>query len=336
MRKLNIGIIGAGSFGTVITQLAATNQHQVSWWLRSETQRANIAQTGFNPKCRQYGKIPQSVRLCSQLPELCQQADLLIIALPAAAFTGFLLDLKPQLRSRHMLLSAAKGISAAPLQTSAQALEQAADELQLAYGVLSGPNIASEIAAKHLTGTVVASASAELRQRTRTALATSFFHVFENDDCYGVELGGILKNIYAIAAGIVDELQFGVNSKSLLLVRAMTEMLRLADKLGARRETFFGLAGMGDLIATSMSRNSRNYQLGCLLARGLSLEQAQQQLPGVAEGIRTLQMVHNYATDIDVAMPLATGLYQVMFNQAKLRLTFWRLLKDTPRLDVEC
>ena len=335
MAQLQIGVIGGGSFGTVLAQLASANRHQVNWWLRSEAQRRAIASDGINPKCPAHGKIAPTIALSASLEQVCQQSQLLIIALPASAFADFLPLLRPHLRPEHSLVSAAKGITEPPLQTTGQALARCSAELGLSYGVVSGPNIAYEIAHKHLTGSVIASADAELRQQVRAALGASYFHVFENEDCYGVELGGILKNIYAIAAGAVDELQFGVNSKSLLMVRAMSEILRLSTHLGARRDTFFGLAGMGDLIATSISSNSRNYQLGQRLAQGHKLAEAQSLLPGVAEGVRTLEMVCGYARDHNIDMPLAMGLAEVLFAGSGLRRTFWRLLKNTPTLDVE-
>ena len=334
-QRLRVGVVGGGSFATVLAQLAAYNRQEVCWWMRSGQQRERIQASLHNPKCPQFGTIPASISLCSALPELLERSQLLILALPAAAVAECLLQLKPCLRADHQLVSAAKGIAAPPLQSSAQLLEQHTAELGLAFGVLSGPNIAAEIAAKHISGSVIASACPQLRAATRAALERSYLRIFESEDCYGVELGGILKNIYAIVAGIVDSLQFGANSKALLLVRAMAEMLRLAEQLGVRGETFFGLAGMGDLLATSISANSRNYQLGCLLAQGHDLASARTRLPGVAEGVRTLEMVHAYARAAGVNMPLAEGLHQVLFQSARLRPTFWRLLKRTPTLDVE-
>ena len=202
-------------------------------------------------------------------------------------------------------------------------------------GVLSGPNLAKEIAASQLTGTVIASADVAVREAVQDALKSRTFRVYTNDDMFGVELGGSLKNIYAIIAGMASALGMGHNTNSMLVTRGLTEMARFGRVLGADPMTFLGLAGVGDLVVTCSSPLSRNFRLGFALGEGKSLEAASQEIGQVVEGVNTVRLVSQRAAELEIYMPLASGLYRVLFEGASLDSVVSSLMLGEQALDVE-
>jgi len=201
--------------------------------------------------------------------------------------------------------------------------------------VLSGPNLAKEIAASQLTGTVIASADIVVREAVQDALKSRTFRVYTNDDMFGVELGGSLKNIYAIIAGMASALGMGHNTNSMLVTRGLTEMARFGRVLGADPMTFLGLAGVGDLVVTCSSPLSRNFRLGFALGEGKSLEEASQEIGQVVEGVNTVRLVSQRAAELEIYMPLASGLYRVLFEGASLDSVVSSLMLGEQALDVE-
>ena len=201
-----------------------------------------------------------------------------------------------------MLVSTTKGIEARTFKLMSQILEEIAPDARI--GVLSGPNLAKEVADHALTATVIASEDEELCLCVQQALHGRTFRVYASADRFGVELGGALKNVYAIMSGMAAALGMGENTKSMLITRALAEMTRFAVKLGANPMTFLGLAGVGDLIVTCSSPKSRNYQVGYALGQGLSLDEAVQRLGEVAEGVNTLKVLKARAEELEVYMPL--------------------------------
>ena len=206
---------------------------------------------------------------------------------------------------------------------------------EVPFGVLSGPNLAKEIVAGQPAGTVIASDSELVRYAVQQALHSALFRVFGSDDVHGVELGGALKNIYAVAMGMAAAYKVGENTKSMILTRALAEMSRFAVKLGANPLTFLGLSGVGDLFATCSSPLSRNYQVGFALGSGKSLDQATQELGQTAEGINTIIQVNVRAKELDVYMPITTALYEVIFEGAPPLNIAVSLMKNGHRSDVE-
>ena len=201
-------------------------------------------------------------------------------------------------------------------------------------GVLSGPNLAKEIASKNLTGTVIASNHEEVRKRVKEILKSEFFRVYTNDDMFGVELGGSLKNIYAIIAGIAHALGMGYNTNSMLVTRSLTEMARFGSELGADPMTFLGLSGVGDLIVTCSTPLSRNYRLGLALGQGKSIAEATEEVGQVAEGVNTLKQVKEKAEELGVYMPLATGLFKIIYERESMTNIISSLMLGEQALDV--
>jgi glycerol-3-phosphate dehydrogenase (NAD(P)+) len=232
-----------------------------------------------------------------------------------------------------MLVSTTKGIEAGSFLLMSQVLRELAPNAPI--GVLSGPNLAKEIAASQLTGTVIASADIVVREAVQDALKSRTFRVYTNDDMFGVELGGSLKNIYAIIAGMASALGMGHNTNSMLVTRGLTEMARFGRVLGADPMTFLGLAGVGDLVVTCSSPLSRNFRLGFALGEGKSLEEASQEIGQVVEGVNTVRLVSQRAAELEIYMPLASGLYRVLFEGASLDSVVSSLMLGEQALDVE-
>jgi glycerol-3-phosphate dehydrogenase (NAD(P)+) len=202
-------------------------------------------------------------------------------------------------------------------------------------GVLSGPNLAKEIAKKHPTGTVIASNYEEVRETVQRILRSDSFKVYTNDDMFGVELGGSLKNIYAIIAGLSAAIGMGHNTNSMLVTRGLTEMARFGRELGADPMTFLGLAGVGDLVVTCSSPLSRNYRIGQILGTGKSIEEAVKEVGQVAEGVNTVKLVKEKSDELGVDMPLVTGLYRIMYENQPIKNVVSSLTLSEQALDVE-
>ena len=258
--------------------------------------------------------------------------ELIFVALPSSALRTVLQPFA-QVLAGKLLVSLTKGIEAQTFKLMSQIIEEIAPQARI--GVLSGPNLAKEIAAHELTATVVASEDDELCQRVQTALHGRTFRVYASGDRFGVELGGALKNVYAIIAGMAAALEMGENTKSMLITRALAEMTRFAVKLGANPMTFLGLAGVGDLIVTCSSPKSRNFQVGYALGEGLSLEDAVTRLGEVAEGVNTLKVLKEKSEELNTYMPLVTGLHAILFEGRTLAQVIERLMRAEPKTDVD-
>jgi glycerol-3-phosphate dehydrogenase (NAD(P)+) len=232
-----------------------------------------------------------------------------------------------------MLISTTKGIEAGTFMLMSQILAEESPGSRI--GVLSGPNLAKEIAKGHLTGTVIASSDEEVRERIKELLKSDHFRVYTNDDMFGVELGGSLKNIYAIIAGMADALGMGHNTNSMLVTRSLTEMARFGRELGADPMTFLGLSGVGDLVVTCSTPLSRNFRIGQALGSGKSIEEATAEVGQTAEGVNTVKLVAEKAEELGVYMPLATGLYRIIYEGETIRSIISSLMLSEQALDVE-
>ncbi|HNH43222.1 MAG TPA: NAD(P)H-dependent glycerol-3-phosphate dehydrogenase, partial [Agitococcus sp.] len=259
--------------------------------------------------------------------------DLVFVAIPSKAFRQVIQTAKPHFQAKQMLVSMTKGIEADTFSLMSQIIREEVPNARL--GVLSGPNLAKEIAAKMPAGTVIASLDPDLRATVHQVLACPYFRVFANTDIYGVELSGALKNIYAIATGMAQANKVGENTRSMLLTRALAEMSRFAVQLGANPLTFLGLAGVGDLFATCSSPLSRNYQVGFALGSGKKLNDIIADLEQTAEGINTIKQVKQQADKLGVYMPIVSGLYEVIYNEKPIAEVAAKMMNSGQRSDVE-
>ena len=328
-----VAVLGGGSFGTALASIAADNGFHVRQWLRDGALVESINRDHRNPRYLPDYAINPRVEASTELEWVLEEAILVLVAIPSKAFAEVVRQARPWLKPEQILVSTTKGIQEDGFKLMSQILE---DETGFAHvGVLSGPNLASEVAQKQLTATVIASHDAETRSRVPAALGCDYFRVYASNDRYGVELGGALKNIYAIAAGMAAALGMGENTRSMLMTRALAEMSRFAVSQGANPMTFLGLAGVGDLIVTCSSELSRNYRVGFAMGKGQSLDEAVASLGQVAEGVNTVKLVRDKADAEGVYMPLAEGLYQVLFRGVPARDMAKLLMRGEQSSDVE-
>nr|WP_300305905.1 NAD(P)H-dependent glycerol-3-phosphate dehydrogenase [Halomonas sp.] len=331
--RMTVAVLGGGSFGTALASIAADNGCEVHQWLRDASLVESINRDHRNPRYLPDYVINSAVVASTDMSKVLDGADVVLVAIPSKAFADVVRQARPWLKPEQTLVSTTKGIQEDGFKLMSQILE---DETGFSHvGVLSGPNLASEVADKQLTATVIASQDATTRSRIQAALGCDYFRVYASNDRYGVELGGALKNIYAIAAGMAAALGMGENTRSMLMTRALAEMSRFAVARGANPMTFLGLAGVGDLIVTCSSQLSRNYRVGYALGQGKTLEEAVESLGQVAEGVNTVRLVRDKAREDNVYMPLAEGLFQVLFEGVPAREMAKLLMRGEQSSDVE-
>lgn len=329
---MQAAIVGAGNFGTAVANIVASNGVDVHLCLRDEAQLADMLARGENRRYLPRHPLAERVHPTSDLTEALGASDVVFVTVPSASFREVTGELDGLVRDGTCVVSATKGIEAG-FRLMSQILEEGLPRTKI--GVISGPNLAEEMADGRFTGTVVASRHPELRTTVQRILTSPTFRVYSSDDVYGVELGGALKNIYAIVCGMATELQVGQNALAMLVTRSLAEMGRFAVSLGANPFTFLGLSGVGDLFATCTSPYSRNFQLGLKLARGISLDAAMDQLGKLAEGVNTVRVVHAKSAELGVYMPLADALHSLLFDGADLGSIISGLMTSEQRVDVE-
>ncbi|MEQ8409185.1 MAG: NAD(P)H-dependent glycerol-3-phosphate dehydrogenase [Gammaproteobacteria bacterium] len=328
-----IAVMGGGSFGTVIANIIADNGHIVEFWMRSADVAAEVNRTRENANYLPGYQLNERVMVTADMAEAVTDADVIFVAVPSKSFREVVSKLVEFAPPGAMLVSTTKGIEPGTFLLMSQILQQESPKAKV--GVLSGPNLAKEIALKHLTGTVIASPHEDVRERVKEILASATFRVYTNDDMFGVELGGSLKNIYAIIAGMASAIGMGYNTNSMLVTRSLTEMARFGRELGADPMTFLGLAGVGDLVVTCSTPLSRNFRIGQALGSGKSIEAATAEVGQVAEGVNTVKLVKEKADELGVYMPLASGLYRIIYEQDSIESIIASLMMGEQALDVE-
>lgn len=329
---LSIAVLGGGSFGTAMANLATRNGCHVTLWVRDKRTVKSLQKTHINKKYLPDHKLDERLQFTFELEAAIKNTDIIFVAVPSLAFREILQKIAPLITSQAVV-SLTKGMEK---DTFALMSDIISEELpNVAYGVMSGPNLAKEIMNNMPSATVIASTSEALRHAVQKALHSAFFRVFASDDVVGVELGGALKNIYAIAMGMASAYEIGENTKAMLLTRGLAEMSRFGVQAGANPLTFLGLAGVGDLYATCSSTLSRNYQIGNMLGRGVSLEQAIKKLGQTAEGINTIEQVNEKAKKDGIYMPITHALYDIIYQgKAPLGVAL-NLMEAGFRSDVE-
>ena len=304
-------VIGAGSWGTALSSVLATNGHQVFLWARDFERIEEINRQQTNEKYLPNVRLPEGITATDDL-SIAEGAHAVFIVVPSQAMRAVSTDLAPYLRPETLVLHAVKGFELPSLQRISVVLKEVLGKGR-AVGILSGPSHAEEVARRLPTTVVVASEDVGLAEQAQDLLMNGYFRVYVNSDPLGVEISGALKNVIAIAAGMSDGLAFGDNAKAALITRGLAEITRLGVAMGASPSTFAGLAGVGDLVVTCTSRHSRNWRTGYLLAQGLSLQEVQNQLQMVAEGVKATVAARQLAEKYGVEMPITEQLYEVLF-----------------------
>ncbi|WP_336151214.1 NAD(P)H-dependent glycerol-3-phosphate dehydrogenase [Acinetobacter ursingii] len=329
---LRITVLGGGSFGTAMANLAVRNGCDTMIWIRDQDAADDINRSHINKRYLPDFNLEKGLRAVCDIEEAVCDRDIILVAIPSHSFRNVLKQISPFITSQAVV-SLTKGIEADTFSFMSDIIREELPEVP--YGVLSGPNLAKEIMAGMPSGTVIASHSELVRYAVQHAIHSALFRVFGSDDVHGVELGGALKNIYAVAMGMAVAYNIGENTKSMIITRALAEMSRFAVELGANPLTFLGLSGVGDLFATCNSPLSRNYQIGYALGSGKTLEQATKELGQTAEGINTIVQVRKRAQELDVYMPITNALYEVIFENAPALNIALALMKNGHRSDVE-
>lgn len=307
-----ITVIGDGAMGTVCALILANKGYSVSLWGYNDEQIHQIGENRENRRFLPGIRLPISVQLTADDEQAFKNAALIVSAVPCLYLRTVWKRLNPVLPKHVPIVSVTKGIETKTLLRPTQILGELVSPRSLA--AFSGPNIASELARSLPATATVASSDPSLGQLFQKTFSTTWFRVYTNQDVTGVELAGATKNVIAIAAGIVDGLEIGDNAKAALLTRGLVEITRLGVALEAKAETFAGLSGMGDLITTCYSQHSRNRTFGQALAKGQSVEQALDHIPGHVEGVNTCQSVMALSQQYNVEMPITQAIYEVIFQ----------------------
>ncbi len=334
--KKQVAVLGGGSFGTVLANIAASNGYEVRLWVRDAEQALRINSEGANTTYHPELKLSDNITASEDLSTVVSDSQYILVATPSIIFEEVVSRLEPLINSAAAVISCTKGIKSDPFRTMTDIINQhlghiIGDKL----GALSGPNLAKEIAEKKVAGSVIASENENVAFEIKAMLSSNTFKIFSSQDIQGVELAGALKNIYAICCGIAHAKLVGENALGFIITRSMAEMSRLAVAKGANPITFLGLSGMGDLMATCTSKLSRNFQLGELIAEDLSLLDAKQKVGQVAEGARTLEVVYHEANKMNVSMPLVNSLYEILYKDAASNQLIQDLLDHPNEVDVE-
>lgn len=315
LASMRIAVIGAGSWGTALAMVAARNQHEVRLWAREPEVAAGINNTRKNPFYLPDVELPENIHATTELAEAVEGAAFLLLVVPSHAMRETVTRLRPLLKSDVVIVSAAKGVENTTLMRMEEVV---ADVLHQSfaprYVALSGPSFAREVAEGDPTAIVAASRSRESSEMIQRSLSSSFFRIYTNTDVIGVELGGAVKNVVAIAAGVVRGLSFGTNAVAAIITRGLAEMTRLALAQGARGETMAGLAGLGDLVLTCTGELSRNRYVGVELGRGRKLSEILGEMREVAEGVKTTKSIYELGRRLGIEMPITESIYALLYE----------------------
>ncbi|KAF0218403.1 MAG: glycerol-3-phosphate dehydrogenase [Geobacteraceae bacterium] len=316
----NIGVIGAGSWGTTLADLLAKKGHEVTLWAYEPELAEEMARTRVNSLFLPGISLSSRLKFSNSLPEAVKDKELLLFVVPSQAVRGVIATALPYLPKDVVIVSASKGVEVESLKVVSQIYaELLPQDIYRNFAVLSGPTFAREVAQEMPTAAVAAADDAAVARKVQTTFNTGFFRVYTNNDVTGVELGGAIKNVIAIAAGISDGLGFGYNTRAALITRGLAEMTRLGRAMGAQAETFAGLAGMGDLVLTCTGDLSRNRTVGIKLGKGMRLEEILAEMRMVAEGVRTTESAYKLAASLKVDMPITEAVYRVLYEDKPAR-----------------
>ncbi|MEI4768402.1 NAD(P)H-dependent glycerol-3-phosphate dehydrogenase [Psychrobacillus sp. FJAT-51614] len=331
-----ITVLGAGSWGTALAMVLANNNHDCLLWSHRENQATEINLDHTNKKYLPDTVLPINLKATSNFETAIKHADTIVIAVPTKAIRDVCQNMKEYLNGKKLFVHVSKGIEPDSFKRIS---EMIVDELPSsnveAIVVLSGPSHAEEVVLNHPTTITAASEDMKAAKKIQDLFMNNSFRVYTNDDVIGVEIGAALKNVIALAAGIVDGLGYGDNAKAALITRGLAEITRLGISLGAQPYTFSGLTGMGDLIATCTSIHSRNWRAGNMLGKGASLEKVLDEIGMVVEGVRTTKAAYQLAKKQQVDMPITEALYSVLFESISPKEAVDILMHRTKKHELE-
>ena len=332
---MKITIIGAGSFGTAMAVVTGRCGHDVLMWAHNPDVAENATRTGQNAAYLPNVELGPRVRVTGDLDEAAAHSDTVFMVVPSHHYRDVLTDLTRRMNRRFRIISGTKGIENESLARMSQVSAEVVGEHLAAFAVLSGPTFAKEVARGDPTAAVIASSDVAYAQEIQQTLSCATFRLYHSGDVAGVELGGSLKNVIAIAAGVVEGLGLGSNTNAALVTRGLHEMTRLGLTAGGKLETFAGLAGMGDLVLTCTGALSRNRTVGVDLGRGKKLGEILDETRFVAEGVKTSRAAFELSARYQIDMPITNEMYRVLYENEPPRAAIQRLMSRALKAESE-
>ena len=329
----SIGVIGGGSWGTALAILLRNKGYKVDMWMRNREQSFEMNSTRENKRFLPNVKLPGNLNVSSDLEKTIYNKDVILLAVPTHGVREVLNNSKNFIGGDQIIVNVAKGIENDSLLRISQIVKEILPQNK--YAILSGPSHAEEVAINIPTTVVSASEDMEVAHHIQDLFITPTFRVYTNPDVIGVELGGSLKNIIALGAGISDGLSYGDNTKAALMTRGIFEIAKLGEKLGANPNTFSGLSGIGDLIVTCTSMHSRNRRAGILIGQGKNMEEAIREVGMVVEGIKTTKSAYILGKKYNVSMPITSEIYNVLYENADVKAAVDRLMQRDKKHEME-
>ncbi len=324
---MKVSIIGGGTWGTAFALHLSRLKIETQLWIREKEVYEEMQHYRENRTFLPGFVFPSTVSFFQDIKDALSSAETVFIAVPSKFCRKIYEQIAPHLSSQHMVISLTKGIEEGSLKTMSEVMEEVFSPYFIPrIAVLSGPSFAKEVAESHPTAVVLASREPSQAKKIQHSISSPVFRTYTSDDISGVELAGAVKNVIAIAAGISDSLQFGSNSVAALVTRGIAEMIRLGVQLGARQETFAGLAGIGDLVLTCTGKLSRNHYVGSELGKGKSPDEIVSSMKMVAEGITTTLSVHQLAKREKIEMPICEQVFQVLYKNKNPRKALQNLM----------
>lgn len=330
-----VAVLGAGSWGTALSIVLSDNGHDVNLWTHKKEQADSINTTHKNEKYLEI-MIPEKIKAFHNMAKAVEGAEAIILVVPTAAMREVCQELNGCLKQRVTIIHASKGIEPVTLKRVSEMISEEMDDY--AYEdivVLSGPSHAEEVAKRQPTTVTVSSLDQDHANIAQDLFINESFRVYTSQDLIGIELGGALKNIIALGAGISDGLGFGDNAKAALMTRGLAEISRLGTALGANPLTFLGLPGVGDLVVTCTSVHSRNWRAGHLIGSGKKLDEVLDIMDMVVEGVRTTEAAYQIAAEQQIEMPITTAIYDVLFNDKDPKEVVGNLMNRTKREEMD-
>lgn len=309
---MKIGVVGAGSWGTTLANLLAKKGLAVSLWVFEKDLAARMVETAENDLYLPGFRLSDNLSCTSDLEAAVAGKDLVLLVPPSQVMREVIRQALPHLKEQALVVCASKGIETDSLMTMSEVLTELMPASASRLAFLSGPSFAREVAAQMPTAVVAAAGNEGVARRVQQIFSTDYFRVYTNDDVMGVELGGALKNVMALAAGVSDGLGFGYNARAALITRGLAEMTRLGEAKGAKPATFAGLAGMGDLVLTCTGDLSRNRTVGMELGKGRSLQEILAGMKMVAEGVKTTISAYQLAQKLGVEAPIIEQMHAIL------------------------
>ncbi len=329
---MKISVIGSGSWGTAVAILAANNGHQVTLWSWKKDESERLKRDRENKEFLPGVPFPDNISCTWDIKEAVSGSDLIVCASPSVATRNVAKSLSPHVENGQIILNISKGLEEGTLLRLSQVYKEEIPQAEVA--VMSGPSHAEEVSRRLPTTNVVAAASPLIAKKIQDIFMNDLFRIYISDDMAGVELGGALKNVIALCAGISDGLGFGDNTKAALMTRGLAEITRLGVKMGAKRETFSGLSGVGDLIVTCTSMHSRNRRAGILLGEGKSLSETLGEVHMVVEGVNTANAAYKLSQKYGVSMPITEAAHKVLYENMPPREAVFQLMQREKTTEI--